>query len=141
MRFAKREDIDGDVLIIDATRTKTGIEHRVPLSIEAQQVIALVDQREEQAFLFPSPIGKAMSDATMSRFMGREGYTARPHGFRATFRTRVEEMTDTPYEVKEAALGHVVDSSVVRAYQRSDRLDKLRMLMQQWADFLKGDRQ
>ena len=77
-----------------------------------------------------------MSDATMSRFMEREGYNARPHGFRATFRTWVEEQTDTDFDVKEAALGHQVDSSIVRAYQRSDRFEKREKLMEKWDHFL-----
>lgn len=72
----------------------------------------------------------------MSSFMKREGYEARPHGFRATFRTWVEEQTDTPFEVKEAALGHMVDAGVVGAYQRSDRLEKRRILMGMWSEFL-----
>jgi integrase len=74
----------------------------------------------------------------MAAFMKREGYEARPHGLRATFRTWVEEQTDTDYEVKETALGHTVDSGVVRAYQRSDRLEKRRTLMNAWQDFLLG---
>ena len=53
-----------------------------------------------------------MSDATMSRFMQREAYEARPHGFRATFRTWVEEQTDSPFEVKESAPGHQIGSDV-----------------------------
>lgn len=56
--------------------------------------------------------------------MEREKLKYRPHGFRATFRTWVEEQTDTPFEVAEAAIGHVVEGDVVRAYQRSDRLEK-----------------
>ena len=72
----------------------------------------------------------------MSRFMEREGYKARPHGFRATFRTWVEEQTDTPFEVKESALAHKVDVGVVGAYQRSDRLEKRRTLMSHWARYL-----
>ncbi len=72
----------------------------------------------------------------MSRLMEREELPWRPHVFRATFRTWVEEQTDTSFEVKEAALGHAVDTGTVRAYQRSDRLAKRRMLMEQWASYL-----
>jgi integrase len=74
----------------------------------------------------------------LSSFMKREGYEARPHGFRATFRTWVEEQTDTPFEVKESALGHNVDSGIVGAYQRSDRLEKRRRLMNDWSGFLQS---
>ena len=72
----------------------------------------------------------------MAAFMRREGYQARPHGFRATFRTWVEEQTDTPYEVKETTLGHKVDTGIVGAYQRSDRLEKRPELMLAWQEFL-----
>lgn len=86
--------------------------------------------------LFPSYRGKPISDAAMSTFMKREGYVARPHGFRATFRTWVEETTDVAFEVKESALGHQVDGKVVQAYQRSDRLEKRKKLMNEWANYL-----
>ena len=138
VRFAVPAEIDGDVWTLDATRTKTATVHRVPLSVEAQRVIDTRPVLAGSEFLFPSPRGKAMSDATMSRLMEREEMTARPHGFRATFRTWVEETTDTPFEVKETALGHQVGSEVERAYQRSDLLDKRRVLLQSWAEFLTG---
>jgi len=71
-----------------------------------------------------------MSDATMSRFLGRKGFEVRSYWFRVTFRIWVEEKTNEEYDVKEAALGHVVDSKIARAYLRSDRLEKHRKLMQ-----------
>ena len=48
----------------------------------------------------------------------------------------MEEQTDTPFEVKESCLGHAVDTGVVGAYQRSDRLEKRRALLEQWERFL-----
>lgn len=136
VRFATFDEIDGDVWIIPAERTKTSHEHRIPLVNEAVKIINDARWSEDQQLLFPSPTGKALSDATMSRMMQRKGYEARPHGFRATFRTWVEEQTDAEYEVKESALGHVVGSRAERAYQRSDRLEKRRKLMAQWERFL-----
>ena len=68
--------------------------------------------------------------------MNREGYRERPHGFRATFRTWIEEQTDASFEVKEAALGHSIGSDTVRAYQRSDLLEKRKLLMEDWAGFV-----
>ena len=78
------------------------------------------------------------SGLKMAGLMKREGYEHRPHGFRASFRTWCEECTDTPFEVKEAALGHVVDAGVVGAYQRSDRLEKRSFLMDLWGSWLLG---
>ncbi len=136
IRFAQHADINHDVLVIPATLTKIGDEHRIPLTEEMRSVIARAKQASEQTLLFPSPTGKVMSDATMSRFMEREGLDYRPHGFRATFRTWAEEQTDTEWEVKEASLGHKVGSNVERAYQRSDLLDKRRALLVGWNAYL-----
>jgi len=136
VRLATYDEFDGDVWTLAPARTKTGKAHRIPLSKEAQAVLQLTRKSDDQVLVFPTLRGKPMSDAAMSRLMEREGYTARPHGFRATFRTWVEETTDTPYEVKESALGHQVDGEVARAYQRSDRLVKRAQLMQDWSDFL-----
>jgi len=136
IRMATFDEIEDDIWVIPKERTKTGIEHRIPLVPEAQAIVAQCKQSGSDTLLFPSPTGKPMSDAAMSRFMEREGYTARPHGFRATFRTWVEEKTNTPFEVKESALGHKVDKGVVGAYQRSDRLGKRRVLQEKWENFL-----
>ncbi len=137
VRFASLGEIDDGVWHLPASRTKTGKEHRVPLSSEALEVLSQAESTTGGGLMmFLSPRGKALSDAAISRYMQRAGLEARPHGFRATFRTWVEETTDTPYEVKESALGHQVDSGVERAYQRSDRLEKRAVLMSQWAEYL-----
>jgi len=132
VRLAKFDEIDGDVWTLPGERTKTGLEHRIPLTSEALAVVETARCKSETEHLFNAVRGKPLSDMAMSGFMKREGYGARPHGFRATFRTWVEEQTDTPFEVKESALGHAVDTGVVGAYQRSDRLVKRRFLMNQW---------
>jgi integrase len=77
-----------------------------------------------------------MSMAMLLRRMGRDDLTV--HGFRSTFRTWAAECTDFPREVVEIALAHDARSSVERAYQRSDFLEKRRALMQDWADFCYG---
>jgi integrase len=136
VRYARYDYIDGDVLALPPEITKTGREHKIPLVDEAWAVIKAAKLSEDQVLLFPSPTSKVMSDATMSRLMEREGLAYRPHGFRATFRTWVEEQTDTPFEVAEAALGHTVESSVVRAYQRSERMEKRRELIHRWSEHL-----
>ncbi|MEP6066274.1 MAG: integrase arm-type DNA-binding domain-containing protein [Paracoccaceae bacterium] len=136
VRFATSAEITDDLWELDPKRTKTAIVHRVPLSSEAQKILDNRYEVKGSDYLFPSGRGKPMSDATMSRMMEREKMEARPHGFRATFRTWVEEQTDASYEVKETSLGHQVGSEVERAYQRSDLLDKRRVLLEQWAGFL-----
>lgn len=136
VRFATTDEIEDNVLVIPPERTKTKREHKIPLTDEALSAIEQAHKFEGSNLLFPSTRGKPLSDATMSRFMDREGYEARPHGFRATFRSWAEERTDTQFEVKEACLGHAVDKGVVRAYQRSERIDARRSLLSQWSGFL-----
>ncbi|MEP3422896.1 MAG: integrase arm-type DNA-binding domain-containing protein [Erythrobacter sp.] len=136
VRLATMDEIDGDVWRLPAERTKNGREHSIPLSDAAIQIIEDVKAQGRNGHLFVSYRGKPLSDAAMSKFMRDRRQTARPHGFRASFRTWLEEKTDASFEVKETALGHHVDSGVVGAYQRSDRLEKRRALMRDWSSFL-----
>lgn len=138
VRLATFSEIEGDIWHLPAERTKTGQDRRIPLTPEALRVVEAARKLSKGDHLFRAYRGKPISDAAMATLMKREGYVARPHGFRATFRTWVEEQTDTPFEVKESALGHTVDSEVVRSYQRSDRLEKRRQLMIEWSRHLTG---
>lgn len=141
VRFATANEIEDEVLVIPPERTKTKRVHKIPLSDEALRVIKQAHNFNGSNLLFPSAKGTPLSDATMSRFMQREGYEARPHGFRATFRSWAEECTDAPFEVKEACLGHLVDKGVVGAYQRSERLQQRRRLLSTWSAFLESSKE
>lgn len=136
VRLATMNEIDGDVWRLPAARTKNGREHSIPLSDAAKKIIEEAQAQGNDGHLFVSYRGKPLSDAAMSKFMRDRGHKARPHGFRASFRTWLEEKTDASFEVKETALGHHVDSGVVGAYQRSDRLERRRILMSEWSSFI-----
>lgn len=140
IRLATFNEIDGDIWTLAPERTKANIEYRVPLTDEALAIIEEAKHANDTPYLFASYRGKPMSDAAMSVFMRREGYEYKPHGFRATFRTWAEEVADAPHEVKEACLGHVVDSNVVRAYQRSDRTILRRGLLNGWQRTLQSSK-
>ena len=133
IRFINLSEIEDDVWTIPADRMKTGKEHRIPLSTEALAVIAQATPFERDGFLFPNVRKGVISDATMSRYMERQGLEARPHGFRSSFRTWCAEATDTPREVAETALAHVVGGSVERAYRRTDYLEQRHAVMESWA--------
>lgn len=136
VRLAVSGEFEAGVWNLPESRTKTGTARRVPLVEEAARVICARKQETDSSFLFPTYRGQPLSDAAMATLMKRQGLEARPHGFRASFRTWVEEQTDAPFEVKEACLGHVVDTEAVGAYQRSDRLEKRRALLQRWERFV-----
>lgn len=136
VRFATFSEIEGDVWELSEERTKNGRLHRIPLTHDALKIISSAKRTSPNDLLFPTARDAASSDAALAMFLKREGFKVRPHGFRASFRTWVEEKTDTPFEVKDACLGHVVDSKIVEAYQRSDRLEKRRDLLVRWAQFI-----
>lgn len=77
---------------------------------------------------------------TLSKLVRELGIPSTVHGFRSSFRTWVQECTDVPGEVAEAALAHVKSDKVEAAYARSDLFNKRRLLMEEWAAYLSADR-
>ena len=136
VRLATFDEIEGYVWSLAAERTKTNTARRIPLSDEALRVVAVAKNRAVNDYLFSSYGGKPLSDSAMSKLMREAGHIARPHGFRSTLRTWAEECSDADYATKETMLGHHVDTGVVGAYQRSDRIEKRERLLAEWSDFL-----
>jgi integrase len=138
VRLAPLVEFEGHIWNIPAERTKTNIARRVPLVVEAQKVVGLCRAASSNGLAFPAYKGQPISDMAMTKLLDRSGYEARPHGFRATFRTWCEEQTDADNETKESCLGHIVDSETVSAYQRSDRFMKRWALLAKWEAHLLG---
>lgn len=140
LRHMHIDQLDGDIWTIPAEAMKgrrdATTDFRVPLSREAQDVIAEATPFARDGFLFPGVRKGVISDATMSRFMERCGMVERPHGFRSSFRDWVAETTKTPWDVAETALGHTVGGSVERAYRRTDFLEQRKAIMARWANLL-----
>ena len=88
-----------------------------------------------KGLIFPAATGKPLSDSTISKLVREQGIQAVPHGFRSSFRDWCGE-TGQPREVAEACLAHAVKSKVEAAYARSDLLNRRRILMRAWADYL-----
>ena len=61
-----------------------------------------------------------------------------PRGFRSTFRDWVDEDTEFPDWMAEAALAHAKGDKVEAAYKRGDALRKRRKLMVAWAQHCAG---
>ena len=129
---------------IPGSRMKSGVEHRVPLSDAALDVLDRARPlRDLSVLIFPSSIksGHPMSDMTLTQVLRKTALADRAtvHGFRSAFRDWAAECTSAPHAVMELSLAHAVGSSVEQAYARSDLIEKRRVLMQAWADFLTGD--
>jgi integrase len=140
-------DLEAGVWTIPAPRMKRGKEgqppHVVPLSDDAIALLQTLRETPGAAaspFVFPGrargkPISYNPVETVLNRIRIADETT---HGFRATFRDWAGEETETPREVAEMSLAHVVGSKVERSYRRRSALDKRGVLMQAWADFCAG---
>lgn len=134
----KEIDLDKSLWVIPAARMKGGREHRVPLSDRAVAILMEMQSKRINDFVFPgAKARKPMSENTMSKVLrenGGKGFTV--HGFRSAFRDWVTEATTHDGALAEMALAHAVGDAVVRAYARSDALDRRREIMAEWAAFI-----
>ncbi|WP_422369086.1 tyrosine-type recombinase/integrase [Pelagibius sp.] len=141
-RGARLGEIDfaSNVWTVPGERTKSGDDHRVPLTKEALAILTGLDHlkdAEADVLLFPNSQGKPLSDTAMRKYlqsdMGRLGLTV--HGFRSSFREWAAEETNFPWWVAEAAIAHKNGTKTERAYQRRDLLDRRRKLMEAWSRY------
>lgn len=123
--------------IIPAERMKMKEEHIIPLSDRALEVLQEATALGDDGLIFPGMrSGRAMSDMTMSKLVKELGYPVDIHGFRTSFRTWVQEQTNSAHEVAERALAHKITDKSEAAYARSDLFEKRRKLMDAWANYL-----
>lgn len=131
-------DLDAGVWTIPADRMKAEVEHNVPLSDRAVQIIKQMGEDfGKTGFVFPGqkperPLS-GMAFAMILRRMDRADITA--HGFRSTFRDWVAEQTAYARDVAEMALAHTVANKTEAAYRRGNMFDKRKRLMTDWADY------
>jgi integrase len=134
IRLASWNEIADGVLVIPAERMKRRIQHRVPLS---QAALDLLAQLPGDGLLFPDVKEKHMGDA-----LRRAGHKdATPHGTaRASFRQWAEEHASEAHNVIESALAHrVAVNKTEEAYRRDlDLLNRRRPLIEQWATYCTG---
>ena len=132
-------DLNALVWTIPATRMKTNVEHRVPLSTDAVNVLQGLTRTQGVDHVFMQPSGKLFGEHSMSVFLRTHmKVQAVPHGFRSTFRDWVGDCTHWHKDLAELALAHEIENKVEAAYRRGDALEKRREMMQAWADFIGG---
>lgn len=140
VRSAWWEEVDcaRAVWTIPAERMKARLEHRVPLSAQALDVLdeAKGLSGKNSGLVFPSRSGRTLSQAALPKLLRELKIGAVPHGFRSSFRDWAAECTEAPREVCELALAHVNNDRVEAAYRRSDLFEKRRLLMAAWADYI-----
>ncbi|THJ34502.1 DUF4102 domain-containing protein [Lampropedia aestuarii] len=140
-RGATWEEIDfrTNAWIIPKERMKANRSHSIPLSEQAlailQKAKALSPEFDKKltGLIFPSRKKAPLSDMTFTQVLRRMGVNYTMHGFRASFRTWGAELGHYEHDMLEVALSHVIGDETVRAYQRSDMVERRRALMTHWS--------
>ena len=130
-------DLEARLWTCPADRMKGAMVHRVPLSDEMLAIVEPLRAMQSDYVFEGQKRHKPLSNMAMLMLLRRmevEGVTV--HGFRSTFRDWASEIANAPREVAEMSLAHKVGSDVERAYARSDLLEKRRILMDQWSQFV-----
>lgn len=161
VRGAKWSEINlqDKVWTIPAARMKAGVEHQVPLSEGAMNILTAMERHRKNAgedaskaemdeLVFPGRTNQPLSDMSLTAVIRRmneeadkplwvdaKGQPITVHGFRATFRMWCAEATNFPREVAEHALAHRLPDEVERAYQRGTQFAKRQALMQAWFEY------
>jgi integrase len=136
-------DLERSEWRIPAERMKMGELHIVPLS---RQVVAILLELHPltgpEGYVFPSlrTRERPISEVTLNAGLRRLGYGSddqTAHGFRTTASTLLNEQGWHP-DLIELQLAHAERNKVRAAYNRAQRLDERRKMMQAYADYLDG---
>lgn len=122
---------------VPGSRTKTGREHRVPLAPAALELLEAQGPRATGP-VFIGRAGRPLAETSMTRLLTRLGVDATVHGFRSSFTEWARERGGVEREVIEAVLAHVEPSATIRAYHRTDLLQRRREALEGWAAFVTG---
>ncbi len=133
-------DFESEVWTVPAERMKAGREHRVPLSSFALGVLhnaRWLARRQgiRSALVFPTAAGRPFHRNVPIKMFAELGIDTTTHGLRSTFSDWAIEAGYDSMTVHRAT-AHEDRNTVRAAYQRTDRLEERRSLMQAWGEFL-----
>lgn len=127
-------DAAARTITIPGARMKGKVALRVPLSVQAQTIIES-RRGQHETLIFGSTRKGATQISPFALSSIVKGHDATVHGFRASFRVWASE-TGVDSDAAENALAHKIGSSVRQAYDRTDRFDARRLIMQAWSDYI-----
>ena len=110
--------------------------HRIPLSQQAMRLLEDAwDLSGPEGLVFPTgSMGDSMSDATLLRVLQRLNIPATPSGFRGSFRDWCAA-NSVPRRLVQVSLSRTTGMhSPEAAFLRTDTFQRIRELMQRWAD-------
>ena len=128
---------------IPGERMKKGELHIVPLSTQAVDILRGVQLLSGGGrYVFPSLLSRdrPISNNTLNTALRRLGYSNEEmtgHGFRTMASTLLNEKGWHP-DLIELQLAHAERNKVRDAYNRAQRLEERRKMMQDWSNYLDG---
>lgn len=136
---------DGAIWVVPEQRMKLRLPHVVPLSPQAQKIVAQLKEMSGSELVIESPAkpGHPISENTLLFALYRLGYKGNmtAHGFRALASTVLNEQSGFPHDVIERQLAHKETDAVRAAYNRAEYLPQRRELMAWWSEWLEAARQ
>lgn len=135
-------DYDRQLWVIPAKRMKMRNDHSIPLT---EQTLSLLDEMKpisgasEFVFTGDRDPSKPTNEQTANMALKRMGFKNRlvAHGLRSIASTTLNEQGFDP-DIIEAALAHRDKDAVRAAYNRADYLQRRRMMMQWWSEFIQN---
>ena len=123
-----------------AERMKKGRPHTVPLTAETLSLLETIDGiTGESEYIFPADKTnkKHINKQTANKALERMGFKNRQtsHGLRALASTTLNEQS-FDVDVIEAALSHVDKDKVRSAYNRTDYLERRKVVMAWWSNHI-----
>lgn len=135
-------DLDAGEWRIPGSKMKMKIDHLVPLSTQAVEILRSVHPMTGHGtYVFPSlrTGERPMSENTVNAALRGLGYSKEvhtAHGFRALARTIMDEVLGERVDLIEHQLAHTVKDPNGRAYNRTAHLPARRVMMQNWSNYL-----
>jgi len=121
-------DLDARTWTIPAERMKARVEHVVPLTDRAIELLQGIDRKGEMVF--------PLSNMAMTQLLRKAGHKVTVHGMRSAFRDWAGETNAAERVVIEMSLAHQLRDKAEKAYYRSNEIDRRRVLLDKWSAFL-----
>ena len=147
-------NLEAGVWVIPAERMKEKVEHEIPLSTQAIDLLSAIPRISKFVFT-GTKYDSCLSDMSLTAVLKRmhnksikdggkgwidpkqDNRRITSHGFRSSFRMWGAESVSHSFsrEVIEFALSHKLPNKVESAYQRGTVFEKRIPLMQSWSDY------
>ncbi len=133
-------DFEAKLWTIPPERMKKKRQHVVPLTNQALAILELmkpISAHREYVFPGDRKPSDPSNPQTANKALARMGFKGRlvAHGMRSTASTTLNEH-GFDGDVIESALAHVDKNEVRRAYNRTDYLERRRVMMTWWSDHI-----